>query len=110
MLACFFRCNADPGIANGKDQLNVLRVERAPGLVRGRDLDLDFTALCELDRVAHEVHQHLTQSTRVAVQRVRHVRLYVTRELEPFSVRPHGQRSQRVPDGSTQRERSAIQR
>ena len=63
-------------------------VERDP--VRKRflhpDVDNHLAALGELDGVAHEVQQHLPQTTRVAEQHARDVGLHAAAELEALFV------------------------
>ena len=71
----------------------------------GRDGDEHVPALGELDGVADQVHDDLTQPQRVAVDRRRHARVDVDDQLEPLLIGAHGQRTQRLVDRLEQRER-----
>ena len=53
-----------------------------------RDLDADLARVGELDGVAHQVEQDLTQSSRIADERRRHVRRDAARQLQPLLRRP----------------------
>ncbi len=63
----------------------------------------------ELDRVAHQVEQHLPQPARIADQGVGHVRLDVPRQLQPLAVGPRGQRPQGIADLGPQGEFGRVQ-
>ena len=52
----------------------------------------------ELDGVAHQVEQHLSQPAGVADQGVGHVRLHVADQLQPLLVGPHGQGPQGIAE------------
>ena len=76
------RRNADTGVANGKTQEGRL----GPCLV-DRDGDLNLSALGELDRVANEIAEYLTQARGVANYPARNIRscLLYTSSLSTIS-------------------------
>ena len=84
------------------------RAAHAHLLQRGFAGDLhahDHLALFgELDGVADQVEQHLTQPAGVAHQGVGHVRLHVTNQLQPLLVGSHGQGPQGVTQSRPQGE------
>ena len=78
-LGLLFRGDADAGIAHGKGQLDRRRAggsviagsgRRRGAVARHADADLDLAAAGELDGVADQIDQHLTQAYRIAQQRV----------------------------------------
>ena len=48
----------------------------------------DLTAFRELDSIAHHVHQHLAQSSRIANDLFRNIFEYVIGQLKAFCVEP----------------------
>ena len=73
------------------------------------DPDDDLALLGELDGVADEVQQHLTQPPGIAEHHVGHVGRDVAGELEPFSAGAQRQQLGRVAHGLAQVELDALQ-
>ncbi len=91
--------HADAGIGHRKMQERALAAAHV--LV---DFDQDVPAVGELDRVAHQVAEHLSQANRIADDAFGHVRVDVSHQLEPFLVRLDGQRLEQIGDDIADRE------
>ena len=84
------RCDPDARVADRESQLHhVVSGERR------RDRDHDFSLLGELDGVADQVHQDLTQPRRITTHRARHLGCHFGQQLEVSFARPHGQQAGR---------------
>ncbi len=95
----FVRGDAYPGIRNSKVKLD--------GIVRLMirfHVQHDLALLGELDRVTDHVHYDLPQLRRVADQRIRHIGFDVAGQFQVFTMRPHGQRLERVAQSVPQAE------
>ena len=97
--------NPDAGVAHGAAQHDGVLV----ALGRG-DLDTDLARVGELDGVAHQIEQDLTESARIADQRRRHVRRDAARQLQPLLVGPRREQLDAVFDGVAHGERHALER
>ena len=75
----FLGFHANPGIAHRKFQGQAVVM-----VLDHFNLDHHFAGLGELDRVAHQVEQHLAQAARVADDPARHIRRGVEDQLQAF--------------------------
>ena len=89
----FFPRNADAGIANDESHDHPFTLD-GPALHPHHNL----SRLRELDRVANQIEQNLTQPRRIAAQSGRNVRGNLARELQPLGMSAGRQRAQRVVD------------
>src|SRR5262249_44416134 len=70
----------------------------------GRNRHQHVSLLRELDGVANEVHQHLTQAQRIAHDRVGYARIDVDQQLEALLLGVRCQRTQRFVNSVGERE------
>ena len=68
------------------------------------DVDDHFAALGELDGVAHQVDQHLTQASGVAHERIGNVRSNAAGELQALLIRARRQQPDGILDDVAERE------
>jgi hypothetical protein len=74
------------------------------------DLDAHLALVGELDRVADQVEQDLTEASRIAGERRRHVRRDAARQLQPLLIGARRQQLDAVFDGVADGERHVLER
>ncbi len=98
------RGDADAGVGDREAQLDVGLRPRFD-----RDPQDDLAPLRELDGVAEQIDQHLSQPTRIADHVVGHVDGDVAGELEALLMRPVGEELERVRQAVAQAERQDLE-
>src|SRR5580700_3120892 len=69
-----------------------MQVDLAAGPAFQSSHQLDLAAFCELDRVTHEIRDHLPEPDRVSEDVVRYLRIHVDQQFQMFLVRLQRQR------------------
>jgi hypothetical protein len=80
----FFLVDSDPGVGYGKVQDAIRRVAALHLHLYG-----DLALLCEFDRVAHQVHNHLPQPRRISTHDLGYLWRHLTQQLQAFFVRAY---------------------
>ena len=97
----------DQGLLRGRDpetriHHGKVQVHRRPALLQDLHLDDHLAALGELDRVPHQVEDHLPKTAGITDDAIRNVGRDVADQLEPLRVRANGHRLQGVVQAVTQ--------
>ena len=93
-LLHFFGSDADAGVTNAEGERRAKRGGRLQP--DGQD---HFAARSELDGVAENVQQHLTEPAAIADERLGHIGCDVAGQFDPFFARAQRQHFGRIPDG-----------
>ncbi|OPZ71757.1 MAG: hypothetical protein BWY82_01614 [Verrucomicrobia bacterium ADurb.Bin474] len=71
--------DADPSVVDIKlNQICVFRM--------ARNVDINMSTGCELDRISHEIHQNLTDASGISFADDRHVRFHMIHGIQFFLV------------------------
>jgi hypothetical protein len=101
----FLLRNADAGVGYHEPQPH-----RGIRPVVDHDVGDHFAAVRELDGVAHQIDQHLTQASRVAHERIGNVRSNAAGELEALRIRARSQQSNGILYDVAEREWDLFER